>query len=450
MAYAFNPAPEAKAALKERFVWMLFMGFLFFLLYGSANQYARLGAPHPSLYMAWEQKIPFVEAFIVPYMSSDVLFCIAFLMPYSRFELRVLAARVLFIITVSVACFALFPLQFGFEKPDIGTFHLLFGMLEADLPYNQAPSLHIGFALVLWASMRKYLRNPVIKGVLAIWFWLVALSTLLVYQHHFIDLPTGAAVGLASLSVVPSNKESFLTKGFTTPRSLKMGLYYLVGAAVCLVGAFYAGIAAGLLLWIAVSLLAVSIVYAFGQAIVRGRTGAVSLLQWILFFPYFAGNYLSWRYYKRKLPLLNHVRDHVFIGRYPAGDEYEGLQSHGIERTIDLAAEQPFHKERMSRQQFPLLDQTIQSPEALHRVVEAIHSDKRPVHVHCALGLSRSVLAVSAWLMSLGYSYEEADAVMVSVWPGSVRSPYMRITLEMYAEYLSRSRCEGVKSKAPV
>ncbi len=437
--YTFDPAPGAKATLKERFVWMLFMGIFFFLLYGSANQYAGLTGPHPSLFMAWEREIPFVEAFIVPYMSSDLLFCIAFLLPYTRFELRVLAARVLFIIAFSVGCFVLFPLQVGFEKPEIGTFHMLFGMLEADLPYNQAPSLHIGFAVVLWASMRSHLRHPLLKGALALWFWLIALSTLLVYQHHFIDLPTGAAVGLASFYAVPAGRPSLLTRGFTTPRSLKMGLYYLLGAAACIVGAFFAGAAAVVPLWVGASLLAVSVVYAFGlEGVVRSRSegGPVTLPRWALFFPYFAGNYLSWRYYRNRLPLVSHVRDHVYIGRYPGHEEYEGLRDLGIERTIDLAAEQPFHKTPLPRHHFPLLDQTIQSPEALHKVVEAIALDGRPVDVHCALGLSRSVLAVSAWLMYRGCSYEEAEAVMRRVRPGYVRAPYMRITLELYADYL--------------
>jgi predicted protein tyrosine phosphatase len=187
---------------------------------------------------------------------------------------------------------------------------------------------------------------------------------------------------------------------------------------------------------------------------VRSRTGEgrVTLPRWALFFPYFAGNYLSWRYYRGKLPLVSHVREHVYIGRYPGNDEYDGLRDLGIERTIDLAAEQPFHKGTLPRRHVPLLDQTIQSPETLHKVVEAIASDGRPVDVHCALGLSRSVLAVSAWLMYRGCSYEEAEAVMRRVRPGYVRAPYMRITLELYEAYLARSgqhASETVSSVSP-
>lgn len=113
----FNPALDAKSTPKERFVWMLYMGIVFFLLYGSANHYASLHAPHPSFFMAWEEEIPFIPSFIIPYISSDLLFCIAFLLPYTRLELRILALRVFFIISFSVLCFVLFPLQFSFTKP---------------------------------------------------------------------------------------------------------------------------------------------------------------------------------------------------------------------------------------------------------------------------------------------------------------------------------------------
>ena len=199
MHYDFDPALDAPATRKERWVWMVFLGILFFLLYGAANQYAHLTAPHPSWFMAWEQQIPFIPWFIVPYMSSDILFCIAFLLPQTRGELRLLAARVTLIILISVAIFMLLPLQFAFQKPDTSAFSGLFGLLQADLPYNQLPSLHISFAIVLWASMRKQLRSVVVKYAVAIWFWLIAVSTLVVYQHHFVDIPGGVVMGLLAV-----------------------------------------------------------------------------------------------------------------------------------------------------------------------------------------------------------------------------------------------------------
>ena len=321
--YAFDAADDAKATLKERLVWIVFLGGMFFLLYGAANQYAQLTSPHLALFMDWETEIPFVPMFILPYMSSDILFCIAFLLPYTRFELRVLAARVLFIILSSVLLFTLLPLQFSFEKPEVTEFEFLFTLLKADLPYNQLPSLHISFAIILWASMRTRIASLVIRGVLAGWLCLIVLSTLLVFQHHFIDLPTGVLVGLIAIYLIPAQKRSFLTNRFTTPRHIKIGLYYLVGSLIMLLIAFSTPYLNWFFLWIFFTLLLVSIIYAFGlNDLLAGKHGQANWIQWLIFAPYFIGSYLSWHYYRRKIPLMYHVKDHVYLGRYPTEKEF--------------------------------------------------------------------------------------------------------------------------------
>jgi len=437
--YTFDHHLDAKAITKEKFVWMLYMGIFFFLLYGSSNQYAGLTSPHPSFWMVWEKQIPFIEAFIVPYMSSDIMFVIAFFMSYTRLELRVLAARILFIILPSCMVFVLFPLQFSFEKPEIQSLTLLFGILEADLPFNQLPSLHVAFAIVLWTSMEKYIKNRWIKIFIALWFWLIALSTVLVYQHHFIDIPTGAMIGLLAVYIIKEEKQSVFTHGFTTPRSLKMALYYIVGAVLSMLMAFYlSSWGSWFFLWIFTSLLLVSIIYAFGlNILLAGKNAKASWWQWVLFAPYFLGNYLSWQYYKRKIPLMERLKDNVHVGRYPSVKEYKLLEDKGIGIVINLATEQQVQKNGLSQIRLPFLDQTIQSPESLHEGVEYIETNKKEgVYVHCTLGLSRSVLLVSAWLLFQGYSIEEALEEIVKIRPNYVKSPYMEITLKMYQEYL--------------
>lgn len=435
--YAFDPSLDALATLKERFIWMLFMGIVFFLLYGSANQLAGITAPHPSFYMEWERSIPFVEPFIIPYMSSDVMFVIAFFLPYTRYELRVLAARVLFIILLSVLIFVWFPLAFSFEKPQIEEYTFLFGLLEADLPYNQLPSLHIGFAIVLWMSMRNHLKHPLLKGTVALWFLLISLSTLLVYQHHFIDLPTGLLVGLAAIYIIGEDKENYMTVRFTTPRSLKMGLYYLAGAVVMMIFSFVVSELAWFFLWLFLALFTVSVIYAFGlNNLLVGKDGQPNLAQWLLFSPYYAGNYLSWYYYRKKLPLAVEVGNGVYFGRQPTKEEYYEIKHMGVSEVINLAPEQQLHSTFIKQIRLSFLDQTIPSPEALQEGVLLIESMKeRGVYVHCALGLSRSVLLISAWLFYQGHTSEEIETFITKMRPGYVKSPYMRITLELYSKY---------------
>lgn len=57
--YQFDVSLNAKTAIKERIVWMIYLGITFFLLYGSANYWTSLTAPHSSLFFEWERNIPF-------------------------------------------------------------------------------------------------------------------------------------------------------------------------------------------------------------------------------------------------------------------------------------------------------------------------------------------------------------------------------------------------------
>ena len=434
--YQFDVALTAKTAMKERVVWMLYLGITFFLLYGSANHFTSLTAPHASLFFAWEQNIPFIESFIVPYMASDLMFVLAFLLPYTRLELRVLALRVFSIVVVSVVLFLIFPLQFAFEKPAIESFGFLFTALEADKPFNQAPSLHVSFAIVLWYSMQSQFKSLFVKTLLALWFGLIALSTLFVYQHHFIDLPTGALVGFLAVYFISAKRENKILKAFMTPRSLKMALYYLVASAVFMVLAFTVSV---FFLYIFLSLFLVSVVYAFGLNEMSPKTLGGYFFLIFLFFPYRWGNYLSWNYYKKRLELMTHVKEKVYFGRLYDHDERRTIEEKGLKHIINLAPEHNMLRKHIFHRFYnlPFLDQTIPNPKLLHKAVLLIEENKEEgVYVHCALGLSRSVLVVSAWLIYTGHNRDEVTHIMNEIRPKSVKSAYMEITLDIYEEYL--------------
>ena len=438
--YKFDVALNAKTAMKERIVWMLYLGLMFFLLYGSANQYASLTAPYPSLVFGWEHNIPFVESFIVPYMASDLMFVLAFLFAYTRLELRVLALRVFAIVLFSVLIFVAFPLQFTFEKPEVKSFTWLFTALSADLPFNQAPSLHVSFAIVLWYSMKEKIASRVVRVALGLWFGLIALSTLFVYQHHFIDLPTGALVGFLAVYFISKKKKNKVLKAFTTPRSLKMALYYLVASALLMVLSFQLSV---LFFYLFVSLFFVSVVYAFGlnEMLVTNSLVKYLFLR-LLFAPYLWGNKLSWSYYKRKLPLMVKVDEGVYFGRLYDVNERKELENSGLKHILNLAIEHTILRKHYfhSFYNLPFLDQTIPNPKQLHRAVELIEEHKKEgIYIHCALGLSRSVLVISAWLLYTGHSRDEVEKIMSEIRPNYVKSEYMGIALDIYqSHYLDK------------
>jgi len=163
------PRPWGRAAL-----WLAFLGPFFFATYGLATWFTALRPEVPAIVFAWEHAIPFLPWTIVPYWTIDLFYALSLFVCASRSELDTHAKRLLTAQVIAIASFLLFPLRFTFDRPETGgVFGDLFRVLAAfDQPFNQAPSLHIA---------------------------LIGVSVLTTWQHHFIDLPTGALLGFFCL-----------------------------------------------------------------------------------------------------------------------------------------------------------------------------------------------------------------------------------------------------------
>ena len=88
------------------------------------------------------------------------------------------------------------PLRFTFERPELdGFFGWMFDVLMGfDKPFNQAPSLHVALTVILIARYQRLLPPRAFALFLA-WSVLVVASVMTTFQHHFIDIPTGALLG---------------------------------------------------------------------------------------------------------------------------------------------------------------------------------------------------------------------------------------------------------------
>jgi membrane-associated phospholipid phosphatase len=162
---------------------------LFLIIYGGCNWITSHRANVGTLYFDWERAIPFAPFFILPYMSIDLFFVAAPFLCRSDRELSILAKRTAAAIITAGICFLIFPLRFAFPRPHAeGWLGALFDWFRGiDAPYNLLPSLHAALMLIL---ADVYLRNT--RGLLRIaiiaWLILVALSPILTYQHHLIDI----------------------------------------------------------------------------------------------------------------------------------------------------------------------------------------------------------------------------------------------------------------------
>src|SRR5207249_862911 len=74
-------------------------------------------------------------------------------------------------------------------------------------PFNQAPSLHIALLVILWVLYARHVPRWAL-WLLHPWFLLVGVSVLTTYQHHFIDIPTGALLGFLCLWLWPDRGPS--------------------------------------------------------------------------------------------------------------------------------------------------------------------------------------------------------------------------------------------------
>ncbi len=186
-------------------LWLALLGPTFFVVYGWCNAFTSHRADVGSFFFEWERRIPFVPAMIVPYMSIDLFFAGSFFLCRDKVTLRTLALRILLAIGLSAAGFLLFPLRYGWPRPAVhGWFGALFAPLNAfDQPYNLCPSLHISLRAILWRVYGPATRAwPWLWGTAGTWFALIGLSTLLVYQHHIIDLVGGYLVAHLCFLVV--------------------------------------------------------------------------------------------------------------------------------------------------------------------------------------------------------------------------------------------------------
>ena len=144
-----------------------------------------------------------------------------------------------------MACFVLWPLRFSFEKPETdGVWGVMFDALGAfDKPFNQAPSLHIALLVILWVCYARHVQG-LWRWLLHGWFALIGVSVLTTWQHHFIDLPTGALLGWLCVWLWPQQGPSPLRQArlAVSPERWRLALRYaLLGiVAVALVIGGYA------------------------------------------------------------------------------------------------------------------------------------------------------------------------------------------------------------------
>ena len=458
-----------KPSLKSSLLKLALVGALFYTSYGLSNHYAASLAYVPEIACAWERNIPFWAWTIVPYWSLNLMYAAAFFLCRNAREQNCYVARLVSAQIVATTCFMLFPLHFGWPKPPTdGLWGWLFDSLVAfDLPYNQAPSLHIALSIIVGAFY--WTRFPKIRMPIFLWQSLIALSVLTTYQHHFIDVPTGALLGWLVLWAIPQHGvspfkrqdlfvvqpaeqtgylktvscEAKLSSGKaktppeTRSREIKIAMLYLAGAALSALPSFFGG-AWLWMLWVSVSLSVVAFAYLTGNAAVfqKQADGRLSAAATVLLLPYLAGVRLNMAYWLRGKAKTARVRDDVLIG------SVSGI-SDDIPAVLDVCAEYPRPHYRGAYRVLPLLDMVAPSENDLVQaasLLEALRRQHGKVLTCCALGYGRSAAVVLTWLLAYGGCRDlaQATAELKQARPQMVLPPETAKAVEAAAGYLKK------------
>jgi protein-tyrosine phosphatase len=410
----------------KAFVVSAGLSVFFLIVYGACNSITARRADVGTFYFVWERKIPFVPFFILPYMSIDLFFVGAPFLCRTDRELFVLAKRIATAIMVAGICFLFFPLRFAFSRPHAdGWLGAIFDWFRGmDAPYNLLPSLHAAFTLILFDIYFRHTRGFV-RVATIIWFLLIALSPVLTYQHHLIDIVGGFVLAGYCFYFF---RERALALPVVANR--RIGSSYATGAAVVLMLSAILWPWGVLLFWPAIALGIVAIAYfGAGPTVFHKTDGKLPWSTRFVLGPCLVGQYLSLLYYRRQCRPWDKVTPEIWIGAKLGSRAAKKALCSGVVSVLDLSAEfseaKPFRK--INYRNIPVLDLTAPTQAQLVEMSEFTgeHSRNGAIYVHCKIGYSRSAAAVAAYLIMSGKvkTAEDAFAMIRRVRPSVIIRP---------------------------
>jgi predicted protein tyrosine phosphatase/membrane-associated phospholipid phosphatase len=411
------------------------LSVLFLVVYGWCNWITAQRHDTRTLYFEWERFIPFVSLMIVPYMSINLFFVAAPFLCRNERELATLSKRIVAAMVAAGICFLLFPLRFAFARPPAsGWLGVVFDWFRGmDQPYNLLPSLHIAFLTILAQHYARHSRG-LLRAASNVWFVLVGLSTLLTYQHHFMDVVAGFALGVSCIYFI---RES--AAHLPVIENRRVGFYYAAGALISAALVVWCWPWGALFLWPALSLsLVASAYFGRGPVIFCKTDGQLHWSARLILAPCLLGQWLSLLYYQHQCRPWDKVTPEVWIGRVLTEREAAAARRLGVTAVLDLTAEfsetNPFRT--LTYCNIPILDLTAPSTTQLREMAAFIENESRQgvVYVHCKIGYSRTAAAAAAYLLQTGAvsSVAEAVARLRQVRPAIIVRPEVLAALTEY------------------
>ena len=190
-----KPHPQTSRKQRGFVFWAIWVLIASYAVYPTANWLASLRDQRYDFITRWDAMIPLVPEFIFVYFS----FFPFLVLPLWLVQQPVLSALGKRQIAGTLICglvFVLFPANLAFERviPELEPYRSIFSaMFFVDKPHNLLPSLHIVYtALTGMAICQCQWPKGRVVLCITIVLWCVAIcaSTMLVHQHHILDVVT--------------------------------------------------------------------------------------------------------------------------------------------------------------------------------------------------------------------------------------------------------------------
>ena len=206
-----NIAPD-DAALRWRTYgrWTGLNLLVFGTLYPLVNWLTGVRASTFGLYLDSERTIPFLPAWIWAYLSINLLFLLPPLFMRAA-DMPLLGRRMLVATVSGCLIFLLLPARLGFERvvPGDGLYRTVFGgLFQADGPHNLVPSLHVTYASLCILGFQAAAREWRTRVAWGLWLVTIMASTVLVHQHHLLDVASGLALAVLICVWIPARRQT--------------------------------------------------------------------------------------------------------------------------------------------------------------------------------------------------------------------------------------------------
>jgi membrane-associated phospholipid phosphatase len=188
--------------------WSFWVTITFSIVYPFCNWAVARQADPLHIYFDWELAIPFIPDFIIGYASLLLVFYVPpFFLDVK--EIRALGQQMIGTTMLAGVLFLLLPAELGFARvaPSESVFFPVYEFIFlVDHPHNLVPSLHVIYTSLILLSAAAATKYLLTRLLLFLWLIVICASTVLIHQHHVIDVASGIAIAAAASYTMRSRK----------------------------------------------------------------------------------------------------------------------------------------------------------------------------------------------------------------------------------------------------